>query len=96
MAQYTLSLKKLLKPKSLIEKKGKGFLTPFKQNSKGQILIEGLIIIAFLLGFLILLQSLHLTAQKQIQQKRFSKKTEKSKASWVKGSGKEVKVENFN
>ena len=64
-----------------------------KQNSKGQILIEGLIIIAFLLGFLILLQSLHLTAQNQIQQERLSKKTEKRKAGWVKAYSKEVQFE---
>ena len=94
MAQHTLPLKKLLTTWLLI-KKG-GFLTLLKQNSKGQILIEGLIIIAFLLGFLILLQSLHLTGQKQIQKERLSKKNEKRKANWVKNYSKEMKVESFN
>ena len=60
------------------------YTLPLRQDSKGQILIEGLVIIAFLLGFLILLQSLHLTTQNQIQQERLSKKTEEKRAGWVK------------
>ena len=54
------------------------------QTSKGQIVIEALFIIAFLLAFLILLQGFHLTAQKQIQKERLSKQKIKKQAPWMK------------
>ena len=52
--------------------------------SKGQILIEALFIIAFLIAFLILLQAFHLTAQRQIQKERLSKQNIKKQAPWLK------------
>ena len=54
------------------------------KSSNGQILIEGLFIIAFLIAFLILLQAFHLTAQSQIQKERLSKRTIKKQAPWLK------------
>ena len=51
---------------------------------KGQVLIEALFVIAFLLAFLMCLQRFHLTAQQQIQQKRLSKKQINKQAPWIK------------
>ena len=55
-----------------------------KQTVKGQILIEALFVIAFILAFLIFLQGFHLTAQQKIQKERLSKQRVKRFAPWVK------------
>lgn len=61
------------------------------RKAKGQILIEALFVIAFLLAFIILLQNFHFTAQQQIQQERLSKKTINKAAPWIKTLKQEIK-----
>ena len=56
---------------------------------KGQIVIESLFVITFLLGFLIVLQNFYVTAQKEIQKERLSKKIKNKQAPWVKNLKKE-------
>ena len=53
-------------------------------SSKGQIVIEALFVIAFLLVFVTLLQNFHSTSQKQIQKERLSKNRINKKAPWIK------------
>ncbi|MDE0092168.1 MAG: hypothetical protein OXN83_02645 [Oligoflexia bacterium] len=53
------------------------------KTSKGQILIEALLVITFLLAFLMLLQGFHSTAQKQIQKERLSKQNKSKQAPWL-------------
>ena len=46
---------------------------------KGQIVIESLFVITFLLGFLIVLQNFYVTAQKKYKKKGFLKKLKTNK-----------------
>ena len=54
------------------------------RSFKGQIVIEALFVLAFLLSFLILLQKFHVTARQQIQQERLPKQKIKKQAPWIK------------
>ena len=59
------------------------YTLPLTKSSKGQILIEALLVITFLLAFLMLLQAFHSTAQKQIQKERLAKQIKSKQAPWL-------------
>ena len=102
MGKHTLSLKKMLKPRFLSFKNRGGFRQiswwisqwvnrgasqrVCQKGHRGQILLEGLLFIIFVLSFLTAVQYFQFVARKEIQQKRLSKKNSLTikKAPWVK------------
>ena len=98
MGKHTLSLKKMLKPRFL-KFKNRGASRQIsrrigwwigrwvcQKGHRGQILLEGLLFIIFVLSFLTAVQYFQFVARQQIQQKRLSKKNSLKikKAPWVK------------